>query len=339
MDRNDILIDIKNGSCEHSDNGRLEDSTCETMEGLIVDHYYHECSALEVVTVEEHLHNCKRCKKFSRSLATTLDDVSDCYVPHIEEQAVASTIDKLIQAEIRSRSWLNNTWSLVVSAVSPAGTLLLPGLVSAVLCTLTLAPLLLGRPSIKMPSELLFASAVLWASVYTTLVSAIFNAPEKAENRRQTSIDLRSLVYGVLVCCLLMNVSVYTSLKGGFFSKHLIQSMSVQMPKALCLGSVFAVMSVTLMFSMFDKKRNVIPTVLSVVSLFLAINIPVFFCVSGISLTAYSVLNYVGLVVAAAVAGVLLGRLFLDLFAYVMQFKPRVATSSRPLTFPGIAKH
>lgn len=278
--------------------------SCSKMENLIVDYYYKESSDAETATVVEHLNACSNCAAYYEQLVGMLDSVSDCPVGVVSDKQVEGAIH-FATGQVSRLEQLR--WSLY-ELLSPAGNLLLPGLISGLLCALTLGPVMLRDMPIKMSSEHLLLSAVLWASVYTTLVSAIFNA---SSCRSSSHVNLRVLVYSVFAGCFIMNASLYIGLKGGIFSNSLVQAMSIHLPKALSLCSTFAIFIVATVVPILED-RHIMSTMLSTVALYLAINIPVFFCVAGMELSMYLVLNFIGMVVASGLAGVLLGGIIKD---------------------------
>lgn len=301
---------------------------CGKMKNLIVDYHYKESSASETATVVKHLDVCNNCASYYEELVGMLDTVSECPVGSYSSEQVGSAV-KFATGPVSRLEQLR--WS-VYELLSPAGHLLLPGLISGLLCALTLGPVMLGDMSIKMSSELLLVSAVLWASVYTTLVSAIFNA---SSSRSSSHINLRVLVYSVFAGCFIMNASLYVGLKGGLFSGTLVHAMSIHLPKALGLCSSLAILVVATIVSTLED-RYILSTMLSIVALYLAINIPVFFCVAGMELTLFSVLNFIGMVVASGLAGVLLGGLLKDL---AHEFTRKTPVNSKVIHNSGAIQH
>ena len=281
--------------------------TCERFQELIVDSYYKECSVSEALELDEHLSDCEECSTHARDLHLFLGYLSCDETPLVKDEAIeeaARSITGPVSAFDRFR------WSFY-EALSPAGYLLLPGFVSAVLCSLTLGPVMYSEVSIKLSSGLLLLCAVMWTGVYTTLVSAIFNS-SSSTGREQ--VNLRLLVYSVLAGCFLMNATLYLSLKGILFSPYLTRAVSVHLPRALSLCSAFAILVVATAVSIFEERYNV-ATTLSIVPLYLAINIPVFFCVSGSGLTMMSIIRFVSVVVAAGIGGTLAGGIVQDILS------------------------
>lgn len=304
--------------------GKVKSETnmnCSKMRNLIVDYHYKESSSTESSTVVKHMDLCSDCTSYYQELVGMLDTVSDCPVDSYSQEQVHSAV-QFATGPVSRLEQLR--WS-IYELLSPAGQLLLPGLVSGLLCALTLGPVMLGDMSIKMSSELLLISAVLWASVYTTLVSAIFN---DSFSKSSSHINMRVLVYSVFAGCFIMNASLYMGLKGGLFSGSLVHAMSIHLPKALGLCSSLAILVVATIASTLED-RYILSTMLSIVALYLAINIPVFFCVAGMELTLFSVLNFIGMVVASGLAGVLLGGLLKDV-AHEFSRKTSVRTEAIP---------
>ena len=284
------------------------------MKDLIVDYYYKECSEAERLKVTAHINTCNDCQSFYEELTGMLSTVSDSPVATFDEAKFQAAIQFATGPVSRLEKL---RWSMY-EVLSPAGNLLLPGLISGILCALTLGPVMLSDMSIKMSSELLLVSAVLWASVYTTLVSAIFNS---AFSKKSSHINLRVLVYSVLAGCFVMNASLFMGLKGGLFSGSMVHAVSIHLPKALAICSSVAILVVTTLVSTLED-RHILSTMLSIVALYLAINIPVFFCVAGLELTLFSVLNFIGMVVASGLAGVLLGGIINDVLVELKKRTP-----------------
>ena len=296
--------------------------TCSKMKDLIVDYYYHECSPSEGIKVTDHMNGCSDCRSYYDELSGMLSAVSESSIPDFDETNISSAV-KFATGDI---STLQRFYWAFYDVLRPAGHLLLPGFVSAVLCALTLGPVMLGDMAIHMSSELLLVSAILWTGVYTTLVSAIFNT---SFSKKSSHINMRVLVYSVLAGCFIMNASLFFGLKGGLFSGYLVQAMSIHIPKALAICSSLAILVVATAVSALEDK-HILSTMISIVTLYLAINIPVFFCVAGTKLTVYSVFNFVGLVISSGVAGILIGGLLRDLF-YELRKRVPVYTQKVPV--------
>ena len=279
-------------------------SECKKYRGRLVDLFYGELRGDLLEATKGHLKNCPACQEEYRELKALSKAVDSVAVPAVAQEDISRVIDLVSREE----PWHERLWNLLKYNLAPIERMFLPGLLSVLVCFLTLAPIVFSDAGKYISPMALLVCGVLWSSIYNSIIGAII----ESSRHREGVIRLRVVIYGVLVSILFMHFFYFAGFKSSLLSSDLASSFLLKLPGSLTLCSALALLVVGMALGLLLKRRS-FPHLLLILTLYLAINLPGFSVFSRLQFSLYTLLAYSFPVVLAAVLGLCLGKVLKEL--------------------------
>jgi len=304
-------------------------SDCTKYRGRLVDLHYGELDRKSAQQVRMHLDACSSC----RAEFDSLRDLGSMFDGFDVEPLSDSRVMELVRVVEARRPWWRRAWGVMRTNLQPVERMFLPGILGALTCFLTLAPILKSNQLHRFPPVALLVCGVLWSSIYNSIIGTLL----ESSRRKDGVIRLRVVLYGVLVAMLFMYALFFAGARLALLPQELVGVLMLHLPGSLTACSALSLLFVGAGMGLLLDRRC-LPHMLLVLVLYLSINLPGLSVLSTVQVTLKSIVDLAVPIALSGLVGLILGKMAKDIIARVRKPKAVPMLAPASLTESGIIR-